>query len=211
MWNEARCRAEDAVQRTLNQAQEFDSMYSRAAQMEMQQQPSHGSDSLLHPSSMPVSSSVQQPRNFKGTLKCYQLKGLQWLVNLYEQGLNGILADEMGLGKTIQAIAFMGHLAEEKSIWGPYLIIAPASTLHNWDSELHQFCPDLKVLPYWGHNSDRKILRRCFNPRKLYSQNAPFHVAVTSYQILVQDETHLKRVKWQYLILDEAQVPSEHA
>jgi hypothetical protein len=32
-------------------------------------------------------------------LKEYQLKGLSWLGNLYEQGINGILADEMGLGK----------------------------------------------------------------------------------------------------------------
>jgi len=40
------------------------------------------------------------------------LKGLNWLVNLYEQGINGILADEMGLGKTIQSIAFLSYLAE---------------------------------------------------------------------------------------------------
>jgi hypothetical protein len=32
-------------------------------------------------------------------LKEYQLKGLNWLATLYEQGINGILADEMGLGK----------------------------------------------------------------------------------------------------------------
>ena len=204
---EAKCRAETAAQATLDKAQQFDAMYTRSETIDATELTS---DSLMHPSSMPISSSVQQPRNFKGSLKCYQLKGLQWLVNLYEQGLNGILADEMGLGKTIQAIAFMGHLAEEKSIWGPYLIIAPASTLHNWDNELTQFYPDLKVLPYWGHCSDRRILRQCFNPRKLYSYNALFHVAVTSYQILVQDEAYLKRVKWQYLILDEAQVCCSH-
>lgn len=206
LWEEAKALAEDAVERTFNQAQEFDAMVTRTQPTEPETSNGQPSDSLTHPSSMPMRSSVQQPQNFRGTLKSYQLKGLQWLVNLYEQGLNGILADEMGLGKTIQAIAFLGHLAEEKSIWGPYLIIAPASTLHNWDNELKQFYPNLKVLPYWGHCSDRRILRQCFNPRKLYSYHAPFHVAVTSYQILVQDETYLKKVKWQYLILDEAQV-----
>lgn len=61
---------------------------------------------------MPVASTVRTPELFRGTLKEYQLKGLQWLVNCYEQGLNGILADEMGLGKTIQAMAFLAHLAE---------------------------------------------------------------------------------------------------
>lgn len=37
---------------------------------------------------------------------------MNWLVNLYDQGINGILADEMGLGKTVQSIAFLAHLAE---------------------------------------------------------------------------------------------------
>ncbi|RVX09718.1 DNA helicase INO80 [Vitis vinifera] len=105
---------------------------------------------LLHPSTMPVASSVQTPELFKGSLKEYQLKGLQWLVNCYEQvGLNGILADEMGLGKTIQAMAFLAHLAEEKNIWGPFLVVAPASVLNNWADEISRFCPDLKTLPYW--------------------------------------------------------------
>jgi hypothetical protein len=37
------------------------------------------------------------------TLRRYQLVGLQWMVSLYNNRLNGILADEMGLGKTVQA------------------------------------------------------------------------------------------------------------
>ena len=55
---------------------------------------------------------------------------------MYEQGINGILADEMGLGKTIQAISLMAHLAEKKKVWGPFLVIVPVSTLHNWQNEL---------------------------------------------------------------------------
>lgn len=55
---------------------------------------------------------LPQPNLFSGTLKAYQLKGMNWLANLYDQGINGILADEMGLGKTVQSIAFMAHLAE---------------------------------------------------------------------------------------------------
>lgn len=34
---------------------------------------------------MPVTSTVQAPQLFRGSLKEYQLKGLQWLVNCYEQ------------------------------------------------------------------------------------------------------------------------------
>lgn len=55
---------------------------------------------------------IPQPSIFNGKLKAYQLKGMNWLANLYDQGINGILADEMGLGKTVMSVAFMAHLAE---------------------------------------------------------------------------------------------------
>jgi hypothetical protein len=43
--------------------------------------------------------SLEQPRSLTGgTLKPYQLEGLNWLSSLWMNGLNGILADEMGLG-----------------------------------------------------------------------------------------------------------------
>lgn len=160
---------------------------------------------LLHPSTMPVASTVQTPELFKGSLKEYQLKGLQWLVNCYEQGLNGILADEMGLGKTIQAMAFLAHLAEEKNIWGPFLVVAPASVLNNWADEISRFCPDLKTLPYWGGTQERTVLRKNINPKRLYRRDAGFHILITSYQLLVSDEKYFRRVKWQYMVLDEAQ------
>ncbi|KAJ4977855.1 hypothetical protein NE237_008635 [Protea cynaroides] len=160
---------------------------------------------LLHPSTMPVTSSVQTPELFKGSLKEYQLKGLQWLVNCYEQGLNGILADEMGLGKTIQAMAFLAHLAEEKNIWGPFLVVAPASVLNNWADEISRFCPDLRTLPYWGGLQERQILRKNINPKRLYRRESGFHILITSYQLLVSDEKYFRRVKWQYMVLDEAQ------
>lgn len=57
-----------------------------------------------------------QPQIFRGTLKAYQLRGMNWLANLYDQGISGILADEMGLGKTVQSIAFLSHLAEVQSM-----------------------------------------------------------------------------------------------
>ncbi|XP_062096931.1 chromatin-remodeling ATPase INO80-like isoform X3 [Humulus lupulus] len=154
---------------------------------------------------MPMTSTVQTPLLFRGTLKEYQLKGLQWLVNCYEQGLNCILADEMGLGKTIQAMAFLAHLAEDKNIWGPFLVVAPASVLNNWANEITHFCPDLKTLPYWGGLQDRTVLRKKINPKTQYRRDAGFHILITSYQLLVSDEKYFQRVKWQCMVLDEAQ------
>lgn len=66
-------------------------------------------------------------------------------MSLFDQGINGILADEMGLGKTVQSIAMLAHLVERENIWGPFLVVAPSSTLHNWEQELRKFVPALKV------------------------------------------------------------------
>lgn len=149
---------------------------------------------------------IEQPKVLQAQLKEYQLKGLNWLVNLYEQGINGILADEMGLGKTVQSISVMAYLAEKHGIWGPFLVVAPASTLHNWQQEITKFVPALKVLPYWGTGADRKVLRKFWDRRHMaYTKDSAFHVLVTSYQLVVSDVSYFQKMKWQYMILDEAQ------
>lgn len=43
-----------------------------------------------------------------GEMRDYQVRGLNWMISLYENGINGILADEMGLGKTLQTISLLG-------------------------------------------------------------------------------------------------------
>ncbi|EZA60837.1 Putative DNA helicase INO80 complex-like protein [Ooceraea biroi] len=146
-----------------------------------------------------------QPSIFKGNLKGYQLKGMNWLANLYDQGISGILADEMGLGKTVQSIAFLCHVAERYSVWGPFLIISPASTLHNWQQEMARFVPVFKVVPYWGSPQERKILRQFWDTKDLHTKEASFHVVITSYQLVITDYKYFNRIKWQYMILDEAQ------
>ena len=152
-----------------------------------------------------MSTVFKQPGSFKGSLKEYQIKGLRWLDSLYQQGINGILADEMGLGKTIQAISLLAHVSENKNDWGPFCIVAPSTTLHNWKNEIERFCPHLRVMPYWGTFSERKALRKFFNPKHLSMPYSPFHVVITSYQLIALDEKYFKRPKWHYMILDEAQ------
>lgn len=149
---------------------------------------------------------IEQPHMLACTLKEYQLKGLNWLANLYDQGINGILADEMGLGKTVQSISVLAHLAEKYNIWGPFLVVTPASTLHNWVNEIAKFVPEFNILPYWGNANDRKVLRRFWDRKNFrYTRDSPFHVMITSYQMVVSDATYLQKMKWQYMILDEAQ------
>lgn len=149
---------------------------------------------------------IPQPKLLSCQLKEYQIKGLSWLANLYEQGINGILADEMGLGKTVQSISVMAYLAEKYNIWGPFLVVTPASTLHNWQQEIKKFVPDFKVLPYWGNAKDRKVLRKFWDHKNVkYNRDSQFHVLVTSYQMVVADASYFQKMKWQYMILDEAQ------
>nr|XP_054490057.1 chromatin-remodeling ATPase INO80 isoform X3 [Agelaius phoeniceus] len=201
--------AEDAYQIHQARTRSFDedAKESRAAALRAANKSGTGfgeSYSLANPS-IRAGEDIPQPTIFNGKLKGYQLKGMNWLANLYEQGINGILADEMGLGKTVQSIALLAHLAERENIWGPFLIISPASTLNNWHQEFARFVPKFKVLPYWGNPHDRKVIRKFWSQKTLYTQDAPFHVVITSYQLVVQDVKYFQRVKWQYMVLDEAQ------
>jgi SNF2 family DNA or RNA helicase len=85
-----------------------------------------------------------------GSLREYQIIGLDWLVTLHNKKLNGILADEMGLGKTIQTISMLASLACEKGVWGPHLIVVPTTIIINWEMEFKKWCPALKILTYFG-------------------------------------------------------------
>ena len=139
------------------------------------------------------------PFLLKHSLREYQHVGLDWLVTLYENKLNCILADEMGLGKTIQTIALLAHLACEKGVWGPHLIVVPTSVMLNWELEFKKWCPAFKILTYYGSVKERQLKRTGWT-----KVNA-FHVCITSYKLVLQDAKAFRRKKWKYLILDEAQ------
>jgi len=144
---------------------------------------------------------VPQPVEFGGTLRNYQLRGLEWLNFLDGIGLGGCLADDMGLGKTIQLIALMLHERREdrpsKVKIGPTLLFAPTSVVGNWVRELKRFAPKLNVLIHHG-------------PERLRGE--PFvsaansaDVVLTSYALAHRDVEDLKKPAWHRLAMDEAQ------
>ncbi|XP_024982552.1 protein PHOTOPERIOD-INDEPENDENT EARLY FLOWERING 1 isoform X3 [Cynara cardunculus var. scolymus] len=141
---------------------------------------------------------TKYPFLLKFSLREYQHIGLDWLVTMYEKRLNGILADEMGLGKTIMTIALLAHLACEKGIWGPHLIVVPTSVMLNWETEFLKWCPAFKILTYFGSAKERK------HKRQGWLKPNSFHVCITTYRLVIQDSKIFKRKKWKYLILDEA-------
>ncbi|KAI9021184.1 SNF2 family N-terminal domain-containing protein [Hyaloraphidium curvatum] len=131
-----------------------------------------------------------------GELKEYQLKGLQWMVSLYNNRLNGILADEMGLGKTIQTISLLTYLYEKKKQAGPFLIIVPLSTVTNWSMELEKWAPDLKKIVFKGTPQQRREMT--------YSlKSGDFNVLLTTYEYIIRERPVLSKIKWVHMIIDE--------
>ncbi|TKY54119.1 putative chromatin-remodeling complex ATPase chain [Spatholobus suberectus] len=141
---------------------------------------------------------VTQPSCIQGKMRDYQLAGLNWLIRLYENGINGILADEMGLGKTLQTISLLGYLHEFRGITGPHMVVAPKSTLGNWMNEIRRFCPVLRAIKFLGNPDERKHIRE----ELLVASK--FDVCVTSFEMVIKEKSALRRFSWRYIIIDEA-------
>ncbi|GMH18788.1 hypothetical protein Nepgr_020629 [Nepenthes gracilis] len=141
---------------------------------------------------------VTQPSCIQGKMRDYQLAGLNWLIRLYEHGINGILADEMGLGKTLQTISLLGYLHEFRGITGPHVVVAPKSTLGNWMNEIRRFCPVLRAVKFLGNPEERRHVR------EVLLVAGKFDVCVTSFEMAIKERSFLRRFSWRYIIIDEA-------
>ena len=140
-----------------------------------------------------------------GKLTNYQLDGLNWIISLYERGLNGILADEMGLGKTIQSIAFLAYLKQFQKKNGYFLVVVPKSTMPNWSRECKLWCPRLNVVVLNPVKEERE------ETLELISQHK-FEVVITSYEGVNICINKLRKIKWEVLIIDEAhRIKNENA
>ncbi|KAE9594614.1 hypothetical protein Lal_00037471 [Lupinus albus] len=141
---------------------------------------------------------LTQPSCIQGKMRDYQLAGLNWLIRLYENGINGILADEMGLGKTLQTISLLGYLHEFRGIKGPHMVVAPKSTLGNWMNEIRRFCPVLRAIKFLGNPDERRHIKE----ELLVA--GKFDVCVTSFEMAIKEKSALRRFSWRYIIIDEA-------
>jgi len=120
------------------------------------------------------------PDDLKATLRAYQKAGVDWLSFLKRAGLGAVLADDMGLGKTLQALCVLD---------GRSLVVCPTSVIHNWVDEIRRFRPSLSVNIFHGSN------------RALDDAD----VTLTSYALMRNDSDVLGAIRWDNLILDEAQ------
>lgn len=141
---------------------------------------------------------THNPDNFQGDLREYQKRGVSWLKFLEQLGLNGCLADDMGLGKTVQVIAHLVQEKNENKQLLPTLLIAPTSVVGNWYKEVEKFAPHLRVMIH--HGGDRISEEKTF---KTEAKN--YDLIITSFTLARKDLKLLNQVKWQRIVLDEAQ------
>ncbi|VDB85302.1 unnamed protein product [Peniophora sp. CBMAI 1063] len=140
----------------------------------------------------------ESPPFIHGQMRPYQLQGLNWMVSLHHNGLNGILADEMGLGKTLQTISFLAYLKHVRDVHGPHLVVVPKSTLQNWAREFEKWAPSFNVLSLSGSKDERAELIA----NRLLPQD--FDVCITTYELCLIEKGALKKLSFEYIVIDEA-------
>ncbi|CAJ1954328.1 unnamed protein product [Cylindrotheca closterium] len=139
-----------------------------------------------------------------GKMRQYQLEGLNWMVRLQENGVNGILADEMGLGKTLQSISVLVYMLEYQNSTGPHLIVVPKSTLSNWMNEIKRWAPTLSAVKFHGDKTAREELANNVLCPGQHDSERTWNVCVTTYEVCNIDKNVLNKFAWSYLIIDEA-------
>uniref|UniRef100_A0A8C3ABW6 Chromodomain helicase DNA binding protein 6 n=1 Tax=Cyclopterus lumpus TaxID=8103 RepID=A0A8C3ABW6_CYCLU len=140
-------------------------------------------------------------------LREYQLEGMNWLLFNWYNRKNCILADEMGLGKTIQSITFLYEIFT-MGIRGPFLIIAPLSTITNWEREFRMWT-NLNVIVYHGSQISRQmILQYEMFYRDPQGNTMPgvlkFQGLITTFEMIMADCPELRKLHWRCVVIDEA-------
>jgi len=139
-----------------------------------------------------------QPKSVTGTMRDYQLEGLNWLVRLFDNGINGILADEMGLGKTLQTLSLLSYLKHNRCFGGPHLVIVPKSTIGNWYKECKRWTPQMYAFKFAGDKDEREHLR------KTVLASGDFDICITTYETAISEKAAIRHISWGYLVIDEA-------
>ncbi|XP_008835813.1 chromodomain-helicase-DNA-binding protein 7 isoform X2 [Nannospalax galili] len=140
-------------------------------------------------------------------LREYQLEGVNWLLFNWYNMRNCILADEMGLGKTIQSITFLYEIYL-KGIHGPFLVIAPLSTIPNWEREFRTWT-ELNVVVYHGSQASRRTIQLYEmyfkDPQgRVIKGSYKFHAIITTFEMILTDCPELRNIPWRCVVIDEA-------
>lgn len=162
-----------------------------------------GFRNLVHAMKEASEQEYEVPEPLDAIMRPYQKDGFQWLKTLCHNGFGGILADDMGLGKTIQVIAFL--LSEirqaDEADNRRTLVVAPASLVYNWRSELQKFAPELSVKIITGAASER---------HRIIEEAGTRDILLTSYDLLRRDVECYQKTSFFCEVIDEAQYIKNH-
>ncbi|XP_075068208.1 chromodomain-helicase-DNA-binding protein 8 isoform X3 [Mixophyes fleayi] len=140
-------------------------------------------------------------------LREYQLEGVNWLLFNWYNRQNCILADEMGLGKTIQSISFLQEVYNV-GVQGPFLVIAPLSTITNWEREFASWT-QMNTIVYHGSLASRQMIQQY----EMYCKDSKGHLIpgaykfdalITTFEMVLSDCPELREIEWRCVIIDEA-------
>ncbi len=134
------------------------------------------------------------PSTIHAQLRPYQKTGYNWLVYMQSLGFGACLADDMGLGKTLQVLTWLDRIRKQNR-HARVLLVVPASLLGNWQREAERFAPNISIDILHGQSS--KVLDM------MVSDGGSF-LTITTYGMVNRLES-LREVRWDALILDEAQ------
>uniref|UniRef100_A0A452IKA3 Uncharacterized protein n=1 Tax=Gopherus agassizii TaxID=38772 RepID=A0A452IKA3_9SAUR len=178
--------------------EEFEKLMSREPQMERVERP---------PADDWKKSENSREYKNNNKLREYQLEGVNWLLFNWYNTRNCILADEMGLGKTIQSITFLYEIYL-KGIHGPFLVIAPLSTIPNWEREFRTWT-ELNVVVYHGSQASRRTIQLYEmyfkDPQgRVIKGSYKFHAIITTFEMILTDCPELRNIPWRCVVIDEA-------
>uniref|UniRef100_A0A8D0DT84 Chromodomain helicase DNA binding protein 7 n=1 Tax=Salvator merianae TaxID=96440 RepID=A0A8D0DT84_SALMN len=178
--------------------EEFEKLMSREPQTERVERP---------PADDWKKSETSREYKNNNKLREYQLEGVNWLLFNWYNMRNCILADEMGLGKTIQSITFLYEIYL-KGIHGPFLVIAPLSTIPNWEREFRTWT-ELNVVVYHGSQASRRTIQSYEmyfkDPQgRAIKGSYKFHAIITTFEMILTDCPELRNIPWRCVVIDEA-------
>lgn len=141
-------------------------------------------------------------------LRDYQKVSLHWMIGHRYASPNPvhcILGDEMGLGKTAQSIAVLAYQRQFGDSRGPFLVLAPLTTLGHWQREIEAWT-DMNCVVYAGSAVDRSVIQKhdLWLVDESNKKVVKPHVVLTPYEILLKDKSLFQSIVWETVIIDEA-------
>ena len=148
----------------------------------------------------------------------YQIEGIRWFLFNWSQNRGSILADEMGLGKTVQTVVSVEHIHSLVG-GGPFLVVAPLSTIGHWQREFAAWTPHLQTLVYYGSEDDRavindyglqwvdtktgKVIRQNRTERASKSCRFKWDIMITTYETILRQPKFFQGIHWHMILVDE--------